>query len=403
MPSTSASIPSVHLPATLDGDAPIASLVDNVLTQAITDRASDIHFEPYEHEFRIRYRIDGVLYELSPPPLHLAVSVISRIKVLADLNIAERKVPQDGRIRMQVAGRAVDLRVSTLPTQSGESVVLRVLDKGVASFGIEQLGMPEALVTQVREVASHPEGIVIVTGPTGSGKTTTLYSILRELNTDALKILTVEDPVEYEIEGIMQVSMKHEIGMTFDKVLRSFLRHDPDVIMVGEIRDLETAQTAVQASLTGHLVLSTLHTNDSVGAVTRLLDMGVEPYLLAATLENVLAQRLVRRICPHCRSNYLPTPQQMALLGLHSSSMEANPVYRGNGCIACNQSGYRGRTGLFEFLSISPGIREEITERASEMALRHTALQEGLRTLRMDGMRALFEGVTTCDEVLKCT
>lgn len=384
-------------------ETPIIRFVNLVLAQAIRDKASDIHFEPYEDQFRIRYRIDGALYEMAPPPLSLALPVISRIKVLADLNIAERRVPQDGRIKMTLAGRPVDLRVSTLPTQFGESVVLRVLDKSVVNLDLDQLHLPDDIKGQIRAIAARPNGIFIVTGPTGSGKTTTLYSALREVNRIETKILTAEDPIEYEIEGIMQVAVNPAVGLTFARALRSFLRQDPDKILVGEIRDLETAQIAVQASLTGHLVLSTLHTNDAAGAVTRLTDMGLEPYLIAASLESILAQRLVRRICTHCRRPYEPAPELVASLELDAATLTGRSFHFGAGCRECNRTGYRGRLGLFEMIMVNDILRDLITRRASTLEIRRKAMEQGMRTLREDGIRAIFDGQTTLEEVLKYT
>ncbi len=382
---------------------PIIKFVNLVIGQAIRDKASDIHFEPFEHEFKIRYRIDGALYEMAPPPKQLALPIISRVKVLASLNIAERRVPQDGRIKINIGGRAVDLRVSTLPTQFGESVVLRVLDQSAVRLDMSQLGMPEDVFNGMQEILRRPNGIFVVTGPTGSGKTTTLYSGLRVINTVDLKLLTAEDPVEYEIEGIMQVPVNPLVGLTFASALRSFLRQDPDVIMVGEIRDLETAQISIQASLTGHLVLSTLHTNDAAGAVTRLLDMGVEPFLIAASLEAVLAQRLVRRICSQCRSSYVPQPEMLASLGVNRDSVGSRQFSYGKGCPVCSQSGYKGRLGIYEWLRLSDALRDMVTRRAPTLEIRQKAIEQGMRTLRDDGLRAIFDGNTTIEEVLKYT
>ncbi len=383
--------------------APIIRFVNLVLQQAIKEKASDIHFEPYEDQFRIRYRVDGALYEMAPPPRNLALPVISRIKVMSSLNIAERRIPQDGRIKMTIAGRPVDLRVSTLPTQFGESVVLRVLDKSVVNLDLDSLNMPDDVLNPVKDLFQRPNGIFIVTGPTGSGKTTTLYSGLRRVNTVDQKILTAEDPVEYEIEGIMQVPINHTVGLTFAAALRSFLRQDPDVIMVGEIRDLETAQIAVQASLTGHLVLSTLHTNDSAGAVTRLVDMGLEPYLIAASLEAVLAQRLVRRICLHCRTAYEPSADLIEQLEVDPIEIGDNHFYYGTGCPACEGSGYKGRMGLYELIVVNDAIRGLITRRAPSLEIRQKSVELGMRTLRDDGLRAIFNGDTSIEEVLKYT
>jgi type IV pilus assembly protein PilB len=382
---------------------PIIRFVNLVLGQAIRDKASDIHFEPFEQEFKIRYRIDGALYEMAPPPKALALPITSRIKVLANLNIAERRIPQDGRIKITISGHPVDLRVSTLPTQFGESVVLRVLDQSAVQLDAAQLGMEERVYREFVELVHRPNGIFIVTGPTGCGKTTTLYSGLRLINTPDLKLLTAEDPVEYEIEGIMQVQANPAAGLTFASALRSFLRQDPDVIMVGEIRDLETAQIAIQASLTGHLVLSTLHTNDASGAITRLIDMGVEPFLIASTLEAVLAQRLVRKVCPHCKAAYTPEPALLAQLRVDPATVTGKSFYFGRGCDHCHRTGYRGRMGIFEWLRISESIRDLISQRASMMAIRQKAIEQGMRTLRDDGLRAIFDGTTTIEEVVKYT
>jgi type IV pilus assembly protein PilB len=387
----------------LANETPIIKFVNIVLQQAVQDRASDIHFEPFEDEFKIRYRVDGALYEMAPPPKHLALPVTSRIKVMANLDIAERRLPQDGRISMSLAGRIVDLRVSTLPTQFGESVVLRVLDRASVNLELETLGMPKSVLEYVNECILQPNGIVIVTGPTGCGKTTTLYSCLRRINTIDSKLLTVEDPVEYDIEGIMQVPVHESVGMTFGKALRSFLRQDPDIIMVGEMRDLETSQIAIQASLTGHLVLSTLHTNDSAGAVTRLIDMGVEPFLVSSTLMAVLAQRLVRKVCSKCRTPFEPTEHQLALLNLSPHDLGDKVFYYGRGCSYCNDTGYKGRKGIFELLPITDQVRNLINERAPTVVMRQKAVELGMTTLREDGMRSIFEGETTIEEILKYT
>ena len=385
------------------GQAPIIRFVNLVLAQAIKDHASDIHFEPFEHEFKIRYRIDGALYEMVPPDRALALPIISRLKVLADLNIAERRVPQDGRIKITLGGHAVDLRISTLPTQFGESVVLRVLDQANVQLDIAQLGLPADVRSGLEEIIFRPNGIFIVTGPTGSGKTTTLYSGLRAINSSELKLLTAEDPVEYEIDGIMQMPVNPGIGLTFATALRSFLRQDPDVIMVGEIRDLETAQVAIQASLTGHLVFSTLHTNDAAGTVTRLIDMGVEPFLIASTLEAVLAQRLVRRNCLHCKAAYEPPTTLLEHCGLKPEALVHQTFYRGMGCGHCNRTGYQGRIGLFEWLRMSEPIRELVLQRAATLVIRQEAVRQGMRTLRNDGLRAILAGETTVEEVVRYT
>jgi type IV pilus assembly protein PilB len=389
--------------ADLANEAPIVRFVNLVLFQAVQDRASDIHFEPFEDEFRIRYRVDGALYEMSPPPKHLALPVTSRLKVMANLDISERRLPQDGRISMHIGGRQIDLRVSTLPTQFGESVVLRVLDRSSVKMELEHLGLPQFILDYTKEAIQQPNGIFIVTGPTGCGKTTTLYSCLRRVNTIDSKLLTAEDPVEYDIEGIMQVAINEGVGLTFSKSLRSFLRQDPDIIMIGEMRDLETSQIAIQASLTGHLVLSTLHTNDAPGAVTRLIDMGVEPFLISSTLMAVLAQRLVRTICKKCRTPFEPTESQLTLLNLSPHDIGEKVFYYGRGCSACNDTGYKGRKGIFELLVISEPIRALINERAPTVVLRQKAVELGMVTLREDGLRSIFDGDTTIEEVVKYT
>ena len=389
--------------ASLANETPIIKFVNLVLFQAVQDRASDIHFEPFEDEFKIRYRVDGALYEMSPPPKHLALPVTSRLKVMANLDISERRLPQDGRIAITLAGRQVDLRVSTLTTQFGESVVLRVLDRSAVTLDLEALGLPKAVFAYVTEAILQPNGIVIVTGPTGCGKTTTLYSALRRINTIDSKLLTAEDPVEYDIEGIMQVAINEAVGMTFGRALRSFLRQDPDIIMVGEMRDLETSQIAIQASLTGHLVLTTLHTNDAPGAVTRLVDMGVEPFLISSTLMAVLGQRLVRTVCKKCRTPFEPTENQLALLNLSPHDIGDKVFYYGRGCAACNDTGYKGRKGIFELLVISEAIRALINERAPTVVIRQKAVELGMVTLREDGLRGIFDGETTIEEVLKYT
>ena len=383
--------------------APIIRYVDLILDRAVHAQASDIHFEPFEKDFKIRYRVDGALYEMEPPPRHLALPITSRIKVLANLNIAERRVPQDGRIQRQIAGKTVDLRVSTLPTQFGESVVLRILDRSAVKLDLETLQMPQEIYDYILQVIEKPNGIFIVTGPTGSGKTTTLYACLNKINTIDSKLLTAEDPVEYEIDGILQVPINEAIGLTFGRVLRAFLRQDPDRIMIGETRDLETATIAIQASLTGHLVFTTLHTNDSTGAVSRLVDMGVEPFMISASLEGVLAQRLVRRICTHCRTPYEPDEALLSRLGLTPYDIGDKTFYFGKGCNECNHTGYKGRKGLYELLKVSDPIRSLINDKAPNVVLRQKAMELGMSTLRADGLRCIFDGVTTIEEVLKYT
>jgi type IV pilus assembly protein PilB len=383
--------------------APIIRYVDLVLYQAIKERASDIHFEPFEKDFKIRYRVDGSLYEMAPPPVHLALPIISRVKVMANMNIAERRVPQDGRIVKQVGDRQVDMRVSSLPTHHGESVVLRVLDRSSVNLSLEALGLPDHIYEYIGETIEKPNGIFIVTGPTGAGKTTTLYAGLRRINTIDHKLLTAEDPVEYDIDGIIQIPVNEAIGLTFPRVLRAFLRQDPDRIMVGEMRDLETAQIAIQASLTGHLVLSTLHTNDAPGAVTRLVDMGCEPFLVAASLEGILAQRLVRTICADCRVPYEPNDAILTQLGIAPHELGDKDFYTGKGCDTCGDSGYKGRAGLYELLDITDPVRELITDRAPTVVIKQKAMEHGMTTLREDGLRNIYLGKTTIEEVLKYT
>ena len=360
--------------------APIIRFVDLILYQAIQDRASDIHFEPFEYEFKIRYRVDGVLYQMAPPPRHLALPVISRVKVMANLNIAERRLPQ-----------------------YGESVVLRVLDRSSVNLDLETLGMPPNIYSYLLATIEKPNGIFIVTGPTGSGKTTTLYACLRKINNVETKLLTAEDPVEYDIEGLIQVPINEGIGLTFGRVLRAFLRQDPDRIMVGETRDLETAQIAIQASLTGHLVFSTLHTNDAAGAVTRLVDMGVEPFLISSSLEGILAQRLIRRICTSCRTAYEPKEELLMQMGLSPHEIGDKSFYYGTGCDACNHTGYKGRKGIYELLEITDPIRELVNQRAPSLVIKQRAVELGMVTLREDGLRSIYDGDTTIEEVLKYT
>ncbi len=383
--------------------APIVQHVDLILSEAIKRKASDIHFEPFEDQFRIRYRVDGTLCEVESPPRHLSPSIISRVKVMGNLDIAERRLPQDGRIQTMIDGRTIDLRVSTLPTQGGESVVLRVLDRSAVSLDLESIGLPEEIYQLVLQIIQLPNGMFIVTGPTGSGKTTTLYSCLRKINTIDSKLLTAEEPVEYDLEGVVQIPVSEGIGLTFARALRAFLRQDPDRIMVGETRDLETAQIAIQAALTGHFVLTTLHTNDAPGTVTRLIDMGVEPFLISSTLEAVLAQRLLRTICSTCREQRDPNPVILEQLGLSTDEIATHAFYHGKGCNACNGTGYKGRKGIFELLRINEAIRELINQRAPTVTLKKRAIEQGMITMRQTGLRAVFEGETTLEELLKYT
>ncbi|MEJ5275352.1 MAG: ATPase, T2SS/T4P/T4SS family [Thermogemmata sp.] len=387
----------------LANSQPVRKLINMVLLMAIRDHASDIHFEPFEDEYKMRYRCDGVLYEMVPPPRHLASAIASRIKVMANLDIAERRLPQDGRIELNVGGNPVDMRVSVLPTMFGESVVIRVLDRTNVGLRLDNLGMPPDLLAQFRAVIRKPNGIILVTGPTGAGKTTTLYSALAELNDIEVKIITTEDPVEYEIDGIVQCPINPDIDLTFANALRAILRQDPDIILVGEIRDLETAQIAIQASLTGHLVFSTLHTNDAPSSITRLRDMGIEPYLITATVEAIQAQRLVRKICTACRTPYQPTREQLMELNLRPEDLRGRPFYYGEGCDKCNNLGFKGRTGLFELMIMNDDLRDMVSRGASTDALRQYTRKMGTLSLRDAGLRALFAGITTIDEVVRET
>ena len=384
-------------------DNKIVRLLNLVLLQAIKDKASDIHFEPFESEFKMRYRIDGILYEMIPPPKHLALPIISRIKVMANLDIAERRLPQDGRIELTVRNSPVDLRVSVLPTMFGESVVLRVLDRSNIQLSLDKVGLRKDELEVMRSLIKKPNGIIIVTGPTGCGKTTTLYAALSELNEPTTKILTAEDPVEYDIDGLIQCQINTDQGLTFARLLRSFLRQDPDIILVGEIRDLETAQIAVQASLTGHLVFSTLHTNDAPSSILRLLDLGLESFLLTATVEAIVAQRLVRRICLNCKEEYVPTDEQLMELQLRRSDVEDRTLFRGRGCDKCNHSGYKGRMAIFEIMRLDDQLRQIILTQASTNVLRAEARKRGMRSLRDTGLMAIYEGQTTIDEVVRET
>ncbi|MBX9622192.1 MAG: Flp pilus assembly complex ATPase component TadA [Gemmataceae bacterium] len=389
--------------AELANSAPVRKLINMVLLMAIRDRASDVHFEPFEDEYKMRYRCDGVLYEMVPPPRHLATAIASRIKVMSNLDIAERRMPQDGKIELNVGGNQIDMRVSVLPTLFGESVVVRVLDKSSVGLSLERIGMDPVLLAQFRQVIRKPNGIVLVTGPTGAGKTTTLYSALSELNDIETKIITTEDPVEYEIDGLVQCPINHEIDLTFAAALRAILRQDPDVILVGEIRDLETAQIAIQASLTGHLVFSTLHTNDAPSSITRLRDMGVEPFLITATVEAIEAQRLVRRICQNCRTGYAPTKEQALELNLTLDDVKGKQCFYGEGCDKCNNLGFKGRTGLYELLILNDDIRDMVSRGASTDQIRNYSRKQGTQSLRDAGLAALFAGTTTLDEVVRET
>jgi len=381
----------------------IIRFVNLVLYQGVVDRAADIHVEPFENDFKIRYRVDGALYEMKAPDVKMAPAIISRIKILANLNISERRIPQDGRIALTVAGRPVDLRVSCLPTAHGESVVMRILDQSATSLDLENVGLPEDVYEQITMDIEKPNGIFIVTGPTGSGKTTTLYSILRRINQVDTKLLTAEEPVEYNVDGIVQVPIDPKAGNTFAKVLRAFLRQDPDVMMIGEIRDLETAEIAIQAALTGHFVFSTLHTNDAAGAVTRFVDMNVAPYLLSSTLEGVLGQRLVRTCCAECKQGYEPDDETLERIEMTRDQIGGRPFYFGKGCKTCNGTGYKGRKAVVEYLRMSNPLRELVNNRAPTLILREKARELGMRTMREHGIQAILDGYTTVDEVLRYT
>jgi type IV pilus assembly protein PilB len=382
---------------------PVKRLLNMVLLQAIKDKASDIHFEPFEEEFKMRYRIDGVLYEMVPPPKHIAMAITSRIKVMANLDIAERRMPQDGRIALVVQGKSIDLRVAVLPTMFGESVVLRVLDRSNVALDLDKIGMRDDDLRVFRQLINKPNGIVLVTGPTGSGKTTTLYAALNELNSIEDKLITTEDPVEYDIDGIIQVQIRPDIELTFGSCLRSILRQDPDIVLVGEIRDKETAVISIQAALTGHLVFSTLHTNDAPSSVARMLDLGVEPFLITATVEAIVAQRLVRRICIQCKEEYQPTEEQLMELELLPEDVRGRVFFRGRGCDHCNNTGYRGRLGLYEIMVFDDEIRDMVMANASTNLLRDAARKRGMRTLRQSGLLGIYEGLTTIEEVVKQT
>ncbi|WP_459555782.1 GspE/PulE family protein [Lacunimicrobium album] len=383
--------------------APIRKLLNMVLLLAIKDQASDIHFEPFEDEFKIRVKADGVLYEMVPPPRHLANAIVSRIKVMSDLDIAERRLPQDGRIELNVGGNPVDLRVSVLPTMHGESVVMRVLDRTVIQLDLNKIGMDPSILAKFRRMLKLPNGIVLVTGPTGSGKTTTLYSALNELNDIETKVITTEDPIEYDIDGLIQVPVNSDIDVTFANVLRAILRHDPDKILIGEIRDLETAQIAVQSALTGHLVFSTLHTNDAPSAITRMRDMGVPSFLITATVMGIQAQRLVRKICTECRTDFNPSDELLLELQLPVEQARQYSFYYGRGCERCNNSGYKGRTGIYELLEVSDDIRDLVSNNSSVDEIRNMARSQGMTTLRESGLKLIFDGVSTIDEVVRET
>lgn len=387
----------------LANQTPVIKLLNLILLQAIKDHSSDIHFEPFEKEFKVRYRVDGVLYEMMPPPLHLALGLISRIKVMSNLDISETRLPQDGRILLSIGGKPVDLRVSTLPTMFGESVVMRILDRSVVSLDLENLGLREDEFNLLKNIINLPHGIIIVTGPTGSGKTTTLYSCLNFVNEIKYKIITTEDPVEYDLEGIMQCQINEDIGVTYAACLRSILRQDPDIILVGEIRDLETSQIAIEAALTGHIVFTTLHTNDAPSAITRMIDLGVEPFLITATLEAVIGQRLVRKICLKCKEEFEPTEEMLMELNLTPDDVKGKKFYYGRGCPNCNNTGYKGRMAIFEIMLATEKIKELIMQHASTERIKQAALEQGMRSLRASGLLAIYDGLTTIEEVARET
>jgi len=385
-------------------EVPVIRMVNLMISRAVERRSSDIHIEPFEKEFRVRYRIDGILYNVDSPPIQLKAAIISRVKLMAKLNIAERRLPQDGRIKLKVLGKEIDLRISTLPTLYGESVVMRILDKSDSSlFDLQKLGFPEFMLSKMEKLTSMPHGILLVTGPTGSGKSTTLYSAMKRINLPDKKIITIEDPVEYQMDGINQIHVNSQIGLTFAAGLRHIVRQDPDVIMIGEIRDLETAEIAIRSALTGHLVFSTLHTNDAPSAITRLVDMGVENYLLASCLIGVLAQRLVRIICMRCKTEYPANPENLRALGLSLNGGKPTTLYRGEGCESCGFTGYESRKGIFELMEPDDEIRKMVVSNESSNVIAQYARSRGMKTLKEDGLDKALEGVTTLDEVLRVT
>jgi len=387
----------------LASEAPIIRLVNRLILNAVEVRASDIHFEPFENEFKVRYRIDGILHNVESPPSRLQDAIISRVKIMAKMDIAERRLPRDGRIKLKVLDREIDFRVSTLPTIHGESLVMRILDRDALILDLEKLGLPEDLLPEYVELITKPYGMILVTGPTGSGKTTTLYTTLAKINSPETKIITLEEPVEYQLRGVNQIQVNAKIGMTFANGLRSIVRQDPDVILVGEIRDRETAEVAIQSALTGHLLFSTLHTNDAAGAITRLLDIGVENFLLSSTLLGILAQRLVRVICPHCKERIEPEGKLLKAMNLSPDKIRGIQFFAGKGCEECNHTGFKGRIGIFEYLPVDDDIRKEITARSSTERIKDVAHNKGLVTLRQDGWDKVEKGITTVSEVLRVT
>jgi len=387
----------------LASEAPIIRLVNRLILDAVEMRASDIHFEPFENEFKVRYRVDGVLHDAESPPSRLQAAVISRVKIMSKLDIAERRLPQDGRIKLKIGDREIDFRVSTVPTLFGESLVMRILDRETLILDLEKIGFPQDVLSQYNELITQPYGMVLVTGPTGSGKTSTLYTTLAKINAPENKIITLEDPVEYQLRGVNQIQVAPKIGLTFASGLRAIVRQDPDIILVGEIRDRETAEIAIQSALTGHLLFSTLHTNDAVGAITRLLDMGVENFLLSSTLLGILAQRLVRVICPNCKREVSPDKKLLRSINLSPEEAAQTRFFGGKGCEECRNTGFRGRTAIFEYLPVDEDIRREIIACSSAEKIKKTALRKGFLTLRGDGWRKIEAGITTISEVLRVT
>ncbi len=381
-------------------EAPVIKLINLVILQAIQSRASDLHFEPFEEDYQIRQRVDGVLYNIATPQKHLALAVSSRLKVMANLDIAERRLPQDGRIQLSLGGKDIDLRISFLPTMFGESIVIRILDKSAVMISLDGLGLEQMQYDVIQDLIQRPNGIILVTGPTGSGKTTTLYACLNQLNDPQWKIITTEDPVEYQVNGIVQVNINEKVGLTFAKCLRSILRQDPDICMVGEIRDVETAALAIEASLTGHLVFSTLHTNDAPSTVTRMIDMDVEPFLLTSTIEAVIAQRLVRKLCMFCREEYVPADEELRTLGIKREEANGAKFYRSRGCKECSHIGYKGRTGIYELMTLNDEVRDLILQRSATGEIRDAAIRAGMHTLREAGIKKVLAGVTSIEEVL---
>jgi general secretion pathway protein E len=384
-------------------EAPIIRLINSLMFEAVKKRASDIHIEPFEKELSVRYRIDGILYEIIKPPKRFQSSIISRVKVMAGMNIAEKRLPQDGRIRIKIAGKDVDIRTSIIPTSFGERVVMRLLDRSSVLIGLNSIGLVDEKLRLINQLIKRSNGIILVTGPTGSGKTTTLYSVLSVLNSPEVNILTIEDPVEYQIKGIGQIQVNSKIDLTFANGLRSILRQDPDIVLVGEIRDRETAEIAVQASLTGHLVFSTLHTNDSAGGITRLIDMGIEPFLVSSSVVAIIAQRLVRTICPVCKTAYRPDDEELMEIGITRDLLQKDVLYKGKGCVNCVNTGYKGRTGIYEILIIDDEIRSMITRGVDSSMIKHAAIKKGMTTLKEDGIKKVVSGITTIKEILRVT